>query len=155
MVVPELAVKLVGHDINPLYTFPVIFSISVVGCPLGTLLSKSEDGAILKQFYKTVNPWGAWGPIRDKVMRNDPAFQPNRDCSRDCANVMVGIVWQLCLTALPIYLVLRQWSWVGAIAATLGVTSLIIKFNWYDKLAKAPAGIGRGEQPLPAQTTML
>jgi hypothetical protein len=27
MIVPELAVKLVGHDINPLYTFPVIFSI--------------------------------------------------------------------------------------------------------------------------------
>jgi hypothetical protein len=27
-------VKLVGHDINPLYTFPVIFSLSVVGCLL-------------------------------------------------------------------------------------------------------------------------
>jgi Na+/proline symporter len=155
MIVPELAVKLVGHDINPLYTFPVIFSISVVGCLLGTLLSKPEDDAILKLFYKTVNPWGAWGPIRDKVMREDPAFQPNRNCSRDCANVAVGIVWQLCLTALPIYLVLRQWSWVGAIAATLGVTSLIIKLNWYDKLEKAPAGSARRAQPLPAQTTTL
>jgi hypothetical protein len=64
-------------------------------------------------------------------------------------------VWQLSLTALPIYLVLRQWSWVGAIAATLVVTSLIIKLNWYDKLEKAPAGIVRREQPLPAQTTTL
>ncbi|MGD0259980.1 MAG: sodium:solute symporter family protein [Verrucomicrobiota bacterium] len=153
MFVPELAVKLVGHDLNPLYTFPVIFSLSVIGCLLGTLLSKPEDDAILKQFYKTVNPWGAWGPIRDQVMREDPAFQPNRNCGRDCVNVMVGIVWQLCLTALPIYLVLRQWSWVGAIVATLGVTSLIIKFNWYDKLEKAPAGRVPREQPLPAQTT--
>jgi hypothetical protein len=51
-------------------------------------------------------------------------------------NVAVGVVWQLSLTALPIYLVLRQWSWVGAIAAALVVTSVIIKFNWYDKLEK-------------------
>jgi hypothetical protein len=77
------------------------------------------------------------------------------NCSRDCANVAVGIVWQLCLTALPIYLALRQWSWVGAIAATLGVTSLIIKLNWYDKLEKAPAASARRAQPLPAQTTTL
>jgi hypothetical protein len=50
---------------------------------------------------------------------------------------MVGIVWQLCLTALPIYIVLQHWSWVGAIAATLLVTSAILKFSWYDKLEKA------------------
>jgi hypothetical protein len=34
---------------------------------------------------------------------------------------------------------------VGAIAATLAVTSLIIKFNWYHKLGKAPAGSVRPE----------
>jgi hypothetical protein len=142
MFVPELAARVVGHDINPLYTFPVIFGLSVIGCLLGTLLSKPEDDAILMRFYRTVNPWGAWGPIRDRVLREDPAFQPNRSCGRDCANVMVGIVWQLCLTALPIYLVLQNWSWAGAIIATLAVTTLIIKFNWYDKLEKAP-----GEPP--------
>ncbi len=50
------------------------------------------------------------------------------------------MVWQLCLTALPIYLVPRNWSWAGAIVATLAVTTLISKFNWYDKLEKAPDG---------------
>jgi hypothetical protein len=52
-------------------------------------------------------------------------------------NVAVGIVWQLCLTALPIYLVLREWPWVGGIAITLAITSVFLKFNWYDKLEKA------------------
>jgi hypothetical protein len=52
-------------------------------------------------------------------------------------NVAVGIVWQLCLITLPIYIVLRQWNWVGPIALTLVVTSIFIKFNWYDKLEKA------------------
>jgi Na+/proline symporter len=134
---PELAAKLLGHAVNPLYLMPVILLLSLVGCLLGTLLSPAEDDAILKQFYRTVRPWGAWGPIRDQVMQEDPAFQPNRDFARDTTNVLVGIVWQLCLTALPIYLVLQYWSWVGAILAVLVVTTVIIKFNWYDKLEKA------------------
>ena len=78
---------------------------------------------------------GRVGNVRHQ--RDDPAFQPNRNCGQDCANVRVGIVWQLCLTAPPIYLVLQNWSWVGAIIATLAVTTLFIKFNWYDKLEKA------------------
>ena len=52
-------------------------------------------------------------------------------------DVMVGIVSQLRPTARPIYLVLRTWSWAGAIIATLAAPTLIIKFNWYDKLEKA------------------
>jgi hypothetical protein len=116
----------------------VIFLISAVGCVLGTYLGKPEDDETLKSFYKTVNPWGFWGPIRTAVMKENPGFQPNPNFKKDTTNVLVGIVWQLCLTALPIYLVLQYWSWVGAIAATLVVTSLIIKFNWYDKLEKAP-----------------
>ena len=135
--VPELAAKLLGHAVNSLYVMPVILGFSVVGCLLGTLLTPPEDDAILQQFYRTVRPWGAWGRIRDQVMQEDPAFQPNRNFARDTTNVLVGIVWQLCLTALPIYLVLQYWSWVGAILAALVVTTLIIKFNWYDKLEKA------------------
>ena len=137
MFAPEIVRLILGHPVsNSLYLFPAIFGLSVAGSLLGTLLTRPEDEATLKDFYKRVNPWGFWGPIRAKVMQEDPAFKPNPDFSRDITNVGVGIVWQLCLTALPIYLVLRQWSWCGAIAATLVVTTLIIKFNWYDKLEK-------------------
>jgi hypothetical protein len=69
-------------------------------------------------------------------MHEDPSFRPNPNFKRDTGNVLIGIVWQLCLTALPIYIVLQHWSWVGAIAATLLVTSVILKFSWYDKLEK-------------------
>lgn len=139
MFMPDLAKLVLGHPVsNSLYLFPVIFLISAVGCILGTYLGKPEDDETLKSFYKTVNPWGFWGPIRTAVMKEDPGFQPNPNFKKDTTNVLVGIIWQLCLTALPIYLVLQYWSWAGAIAATLVVTSLIIKFNWYDKLEKAP-----------------
>ena len=136
MFVPSLAVLLQIHVANTLYLFPVILGCSIVGCLLGTWLTKPEDEAILKKFYRTVNPWGAWGPIRKKVMAEDPAFRPNPDFTKDCINVVIGIVWQLCLTALPIYLVLREGSWVCAMTITLIVTSVFLKFNWYDKLEK-------------------
>jgi solute:Na+ symporter, SSS family len=135
--VPELATLAGFHIANTLYLFPVILGCSIAGCLLGTLLTKPDDDAVLKKFYQTVNPWGAWGPIRKKVMQENPSFRPNPEFAKDCTNVMVGIVWQLCLTALPIYLVLRDWSWVGGIAVVLAVTSVFLKFNWYDKLEKA------------------
>jgi Na+/proline symporter len=137
MFMPDLARLLLGHPVsNPLYLFPVILLISAVGCFAGTFFGKPEDEGTLKQFYRTVNPWGCWGPIRAKVMEEDASFQPNRDFTRDTSNVLVGIVWQLCLTALPIYFVLQHWLWVAGIASLLLATTVFIKFNWYDRLEK-------------------
>ena len=70
-------------------------------------------------------------------MREDPAFKPNGDFGRDCFNVIVGIIWQLTMVTMPIYIVLRQWNWVALIVVLFLTTSAILKFNWYDKLEKA------------------
>jgi len=122
---------------NPIYLVPVLLLLSLAGCLLGTFFSPPEDHAILKHFYRTTRPWGFWGPIRDEILREDPSFEPNRDFVKDAINVTVGIVWQTCLTALPIFLVLRQWDWFWPTLATLVVTTVFIKFNWYDKLPAA------------------
>jgi Na+/proline symporter len=134
MFVPGLMAKALGHEINALYTFPIIFAVSAAGCFAGTFLSKAEDEEVLNKFYKTVNPWGWWGPIRERVMQGDPTFKPNCNFSRDMINVLVGMIWQLCLVSLPIFTVLRNWLWAGGITFALVVTSVFIKFNWYDKL---------------------
>ena len=149
MVVPEMAQFALAHsetltgifggNFNMIYTFPVLFVISLIGCLVGTLATKPEDEAVLKKFYKSVNPWGWWAPIRAKVIAEDPNFHPNRSAARDLTNVAVGIVWQLTLVTMPIYLVLRQWSVFAGIFALFAVTSTIMKFNWYDKLEQAPA----------------
>ena len=84
MFAPGVAKIILGHSVsNTLYLFPFIFGISVIGSLLGTLLTPPEDDAVLKTFYKNVNPWGVWGPIREKVMREDPAFKPNPNFRRD------------------------------------------------------------------------
>ena len=135
---PGFAKIILGHSVtNTLYLFPFVLGCSVIGCFAGTLMTKPEDDEILKKFYKTVNPWGCWGPIREKVMAEDRNFKPNYNFVHDMINVAVGIVWQLSLVALPIYIVLHKWSWAGGIAVLLLITSAFMKFNWYDKLEKA------------------
>jgi solute:Na+ symporter, SSS family len=131
---PEIAAIVTS---NPIYFAPVLLVLSLAGCLLGTYLSTPEDMAILKHFYRTTRPWGFWGPVRDEVLREDPNFRPNNDFAKDAINVAVGIVWQTCLTALPIFLVLRTWDWAFGTLGLLFVTSLFIKFNWYDKLPSA------------------
>ena len=137
MIMPALVEKIMGHSVNALYLFPIILVLSIIGCVLGTFWSEPEAEDTLKKFYKNVRPWGFWGPIRDKVMQEDPAFKPNGDFGRDCINVAVGIVWQLTMVTLPIYIVLRQWNWVGLIIVLFLATSAFLKFNWYNKLEKA------------------
>ena len=118
--------------------FPLVFGISLLGCLLGTLLTKQEDDATLMEFYRRVRPWGFWGPIKDKVVAEDPSFRPNPDFLRDMFNVAVGVCWQIALVALPIYIVIRHsGAWI-ALAVVL-VTSAILKFTWYDHLRKIEA----------------
>ncbi|HEX3728587.1 MAG TPA: sodium:solute symporter family protein [Opitutaceae bacterium] len=137
MVVPQFAQAILGHSVNLLYAFPVLLVLSVAGCLAGTLLTEPVDPETLKHFYRTVRPWGWWGPVCKAVQREDPAFVPNRNAGRDLTNVAVGIVWQLCLVTLPIYLVLRQWTWSAGIFVLLAGTCAWLKFRWYDRLEKA------------------
>jgi Na+/proline symporter len=114
--------------------FPVIFIISIIGSIIGTLCTKPEDDETLIKFYKQVRPWGFWKPVHKKVLLQDPAFEGNKDFLRDMFNIVIGIAWQTSLVAFPILLVLREWpSFFIAIGVTV-FTSIILKFNWWNKL---------------------
>jgi Na+/proline symporter len=119
--------------------FLLIFVISIIGCLAGTLLTKPDEEQVLIDFYRRVRPWGFWGPVLKLVRAQDPAFEPNPDFLRDMFNVAVGIVWQITLVALPIYFVIQQFTRAAVAAAVVAVTSLILKFTWYDHLCKQEA----------------
>ena len=122
--VPALIFPAVWPDTLPLYYFPHLMGLSLVGCLLGTFLTRPTDGETLKSFYRTVRPWGFWGPIRRLVEADDPKFERNRDFKRNTANIVVGTVWQTALVALPIYFVLMRWTEV-AVTATLAAVTMV------------------------------
>lgn len=53
---------------------------------------------------------------------------------RDMFNVVLGIIAQLCLTCLPIYIVLSLHTPLLITVAMLAVIILILKKTWWDKL---------------------
>jgi len=116
--------------------FPLVLLISLIGCLFGTLLTKAEPDDVLMDFYRRVRPWGFWGPVLKKVLAEDPDFKRNKDFFRDMFNIAVGIVWQISLVALPLYVVIQEWDRVAIAVGVILVTSLILKLTWYDHLAE-------------------
>ena len=117
-----------------IYLFPIILGISFLGCILGTFLTPPDEEEVLKNFYRNTKPWGFWKPIIEKIKADDPQFVPNQDFRRDCLNVVIGIIWQMCLVVMPIYLLIRE---TGALLLSLGIfaiTTYLLKIYWYDKL---------------------
>ena len=121
-------------NMEVVFIFPIVVGISLIGCLLGTLLTKQESDEVLIDFYTRVRPWGFWGPVLKKVLAVDPTFKRNMDFGRDMFNIAVGIVWQISLVALPLYVVIREWDRVAMAAGSILVTSFILKLTWYDHL---------------------
>jgi Na+/proline symporter len=122
--------------------FPLVLGISLIGCLLGTLLTKPEEDAVLMDFYRRVRPWGFWGPVLKKVLAEDPGFERNRDFPRDMFNIVVGIVWQIALVVLPIYVVIQEFTRAAITLAVVLATAAILKFTWYDHLKVREAKLG-------------
>ena len=99
-----------------------------------SLKTKPENYEVLKSFYKQVRPWGFWGPVYEMVKAEDPDFARNKNFKRDMLNVAVGIAWQTSLITIPIYLVLKQYVPLAVSVSIVAVTSIFLKFNWFNKL---------------------
>jgi len=54
-------------------------------------------------------------------------------------NIVVGICWQTSLVAIPVFLVIRKFNAVLIALGIVAVTSLILKFTWYDNLDRREA----------------
>ena len=129
----------IAGDVLPLYLFPLLLIVSGAACIIASFVTKPENPEILKSFYRTVRPWGMWGPVHDQVVAEDPSFERNKNFKRDMFNVTIGIVAQTCLVAAPIFLVIGENTSLATTLAVFAVAALILKKTWYDNLEEAPA----------------
>ena len=118
----------------PLYVWPLLFLISVVGCLVGTYTAPATEPDVLKSFYRTVRPWGFWKPVHEQVIKEQPDFQPNKRFKLDMFNVVLGIVAQCCLTILPMYVVMWLKLPLFITILILALIVVILKRTWWDKL---------------------
>ena len=128
-------------DVTPIYTFPIILVVSLVGCIIGALMTPADDMDVLKRFYRRTRPWGFWRPVHEAVVREWPETERNRHFTRDVFNIVVGIIWQTSLTATGIFLVLQDWRWLALCIGLVVVTSGILKVTWYDRIEDYPADL--------------
>ena len=130
----SLVLPLLLPGVHPLMAFPWLLLAGLIGSIVGTLTTPAESDEVLCSFYRQVRPWGFWTPIRKKVMLQDPTFDDDSNFARDSINVVVGIIWQLTLVVMPIYMVIQQWWSMLAVFALMVGTTWFLKKNWLDKL---------------------
>ena len=122
-------------NLSVILAFPfVILPVSTLGSVLGCLLTPADNMEVLKKFYSNVKPWGYWSPVIKLIQEEDPEFIPNRSFKRDMLNTLIGVIWQMSLIVMPIYLVIRDYKNMTIAIAVIIATSVLLKFNWYDKL---------------------
>ena len=118
-------------NLSALNSFPFILIISTIGCVAASLMTKPEKDSVLKSFYTKVRPWGFWKPIHEKVLQENPAFKGNTAFKRDMLNVAVGIIWQMTLVVIPVYLIIRNLKAMWISIFILIVTSIFLKKKFY------------------------
>jgi Na+/proline symporter len=133
----SLALPKLFPDLSVILAFPLfILPLSAAGSLLGCLLTPPDDMKVLKSFYTSVRPWGFWEPVYREVIKENPEFKKNRAFKRDMFNSLIGIIWQMMLIISPIYLIIREYKQMIYCLIILALTSVILKFNWYNKLEK-------------------
>ena len=135
-ILAALILPLLFPDAVALFYFPVILIFSLLGAIGGTLSTPPTPNAVLTQFYKTVNPWGFWKPVKKQVMLDDHTFKPNDRFKLDMFNVSIGTIAQTSISVLPVFIVLLMpisSLWTGFI---LLLCILILRRTWYDKLPR-------------------
>jgi Na+/proline symporter len=118
----------------PLYWWPALFILSLLGCIVGTYTAPPTSNEVLLKFYKTVRPWGFWKPILEQALAEDPEFKANKNFKLDMFNVAIGIVGQLCFTLLPMYFILGMHLELSINIVLIFIIVVILKKTWWNKL---------------------
>lgn len=123
-------------QIPAIYIFPVIFTVSLLGSFLGTVLTPATNMETLKEFYFNVRPWGFWKPVYMALKNDNKPITENKDFVADMLNCVVGIIWQSSMILLPIYLLIRDYPKTWSALIVFIITSIILKYTWLDKVKK-------------------
>jgi SSS family solute:Na+ symporter len=133
-IIASLVPLLIWPDMNKMYVLPFSLLVSTAASVIVCLRTRPESDDVLEGFYHNIRPWGYWNPVYRQLLQKYPKLRANTNFTHDAFNVGIGIIWQLTLMVVPICIVIRNKPLLWLSLAILAVTSVIMKFTWYDKL---------------------
>ena len=119
----------------PLYIgFPIIAITSAIVTVIVALATTPTDTETLANFYRNVQPAGAWGEVKREVLRTHPDFRRETKFSREASNTLIALIAITALYVGTLYLVLHRHTVAGACFSTTFVLAIVLYFTWYKYL---------------------
>lgn len=137
----------------PLYIgFPVIAICSTLITIAVSLLTAPTDIETLKNFYRKVQPAGAWQPARAAVLADTPDFKKQSPFSLELLNTVVAMIGITALYVSMLYLILHRLEIGFALIGITLVTVIILYFTWYKTLPPPAPAPSEDAENYEAQT---
>jgi SSS family solute:Na+ symporter len=126
-------IRVLKIELTEVMSFVVPSVISLVGCVLGSLLTKAKPRDTLLNFVKVTRPFGFWAPIVTQPPQEEQDAIRG-ECRRDLAAIVFAVPWQLVLFMLGMVFVLRQWSTFAALFVAFVGLSAGVYWFWFRHL---------------------
>ena len=133
--ISAILAKLFGGQLAEYYSFMIASGFSLVGCMLGTFMTKSTDKDVLLNFYKITRPFGLWGLVK-KSLSIENQEKIDEENNRDLIAIFFAVPWQIVLFLTGMMIVLKQWSNFFSLSAILLLLSAGLYWFWFRHLSK-------------------
>ena len=120
--------------IEEYFSFTIATLASLAGVIIGTYLSEPTDKNVLLEFYRRTRPFGAWGPIRERVPGH-LMEKINSENRRDIIATFFAVPWQIVLFLTGMTIIMKTWSQFATLLLILVFLSLGLYYFWYRHLS--------------------
>lgn len=125
--------------LSEVWNFIFVGSIGLVGSIVGTYLTKPTDPDVLKNFYMTTRPFGAWGQLKRELNARDQAAF-SKEHRNDLIALPFALTWQVTLFLIPMQFILREWASLTITSIVFAVALWGMFFFWYRNLPPKAGG---------------
>jgi len=129
------AASLVFDSLPTTLVFPLIVVVSLLLSMGGSLLTSPVRKEVLVSFYRSVRPFGAWGPIKQfsSLLEEEKASKAE-NLGLTALNVLLGMVAIGAFYLFPMYFV-GKWYPSALLCLGIGLMAvLLLRFTWYRNL---------------------
>ena len=121
-------------NLPDIFLFPLVLGVSLIGCVIGTYIAPLENEEQVIRFYRDTQPWGWWGPIRKKLLEQEPDWKSTTSFKRDAFNVVIGMIWQMAQVVIPMYFMIKNNTQLAIWTIIFFISSYLLKRFWWDRL---------------------